>query len=81
MIVEIDGKRVEVLNDVKIIYEDRSVLRHPDADDEVSGDIHITLGHEGMTLDFVQDDEVVASQWKMVSDISESIEIGNRGKG
>jgi hypothetical protein len=61
MKVLIDGKEVECLNDVQIIYEDKVIDFCSPADDEfrydgycgdeVIGDIHITFNSEGMVTD------------------------------
>lgn len=56
MIVIIDGKEIQVQNDVKIIHEDHLV----EVDDqEEDAQVHITCTHEGLILDVIIGDGFV----------------------
>jgi hypothetical protein len=63
MLVIIDGQKIKVENDVKIIYESF------DPDEPV--DLHVTMTSEGMIQDLVQDGEVIDSHAEEVLNIAE----------
>lgn len=48
MIVLIDGKEVEVKNDVKVIVPVVDIFN-----DAATGELHVTLTYEGLILDYI----------------------------
>lgn len=72
MKVLIDGKEVKCLNDVKIIHKNQLVDVDRNGND-VMGDLHITLTHEGMVADTFNKRQnfVSKSTWKTLDDIIE----------
>ena len=68
MKVLIDGKEVECLNDVKIIYENEPIVRSMG---EAYGNLEVTLNSEGMIADTWFDGNVISSMWKTKEDIIE----------
>lgn len=50
MILIVDGKKVEVQNDVKVVYEDVTCM-YEDDDEEYRGVLQVTLTDEGAILD------------------------------
>ncbi len=63
MIVEIDGKRVQVDNSVKIIW-----LR--DADERGEEQTHLTATHEGIVVDDIDENgEVTATCSQLIDDL------------
>jgi hypothetical protein len=58
--VIIDGKEIEVLNDVKVIHEDQMTEWEGNP---VNGQLHLTMTHEGMIADFYEEkDECYLTQ-------------------
>jgi hypothetical protein len=72
MKVMIDGREIQALNDVCVIYEDQ-LLGMSDRNQEVYGQLHVKLTSEGMIADVIEDgsDEVDRSMWQETTDIVE----------
>jgi len=54
MIVMVDGKKIEVQNDIRVIYTD--VIIGETEDESVLGDLQVVLTHEGMITDIFDSD-------------------------
>lgn len=62
MKVLIDGKEVQVLNDIKVIYDGVCVDMDFDTGDEEHAELHVTLTNEGLILDLIDEDgEVIGT--------------------
>ena len=71
MKVLIDGKEVEVLNDVKIIYEDEEFY-NKDADDLVDSELHLTANPKGLVIDIIQEGQTITDTcWHTTIDLAE----------
>lgn len=68
MKVIIDGVEHVVNNDVKIIWEDEIF---DDANCDLTGDVILTLTHEGIIVDEIYEGEVVATANIILDDIKE----------
>jgi hypothetical protein len=51
--VLIDGKEVEVKNDVKVIYDDVAIDVNVESGEAEWGEMHVTLTHEGQIVDLI----------------------------
>lgn len=72
MKIEIDGKEVEVQNDIKIIYDDVPMFKDCHGHNvEVCGQLHITVRSEGITIDKIEDDECFDVAWLCLDDLSD----------
>jgi len=49
----VDGKEVDFKNDVKVVYDGVCVDMDIDSGEETSGELHVTLTHEGQILDLI----------------------------
>jgi len=70
MIVLIDGKEVEVLNNVKIIYSGVKSSWMID-DEEIEAEFHVTLTNEGIITDVVHDDEIIGTMSQTTRELAE----------
>jgi len=52
MIVYLDGVDLPVENDVKVIHEGLSTPIEDEHGREVTGEMHLTMTHEGLIVDF-----------------------------
>jgi len=66
MKVLIDGKEVECLNDVKVIYDDILVNK-----EGTEGELHVILNCEGMVTDLFFDDEIVATMSRLAAELAD----------
>jgi len=62
MKVLIDGKEIEVQNDVRIIY-DEVIYGWDDDDTELEGSLHLVANHEGLVTDVVDKDGEIFATW------------------
>jgi hypothetical protein len=62
----IDGKEVEFLENVKIIYDDGEYFANGD---ETPVEPHLTITNEGVIVDNFADGEVYTSSWYFVQDL------------
>ena len=53
----VDGKEIAVQNDVKVIYDDVCIDMDADTEEEVHGELHATLTHEGLIMDLINTDD------------------------
>jgi hypothetical protein len=71
MKVLIDGKEVEVQNDIKVIY-DEIIFGMDDDGKDIEGELHVLLNCEGMVTDlFVDDNELVATMSRTAGELAD----------
>jgi len=63
MKVLIDGKEVQVQNDVKIIYDGVCIDIDSDTDTDILGELHATMTSEGMILDVIDTEGEVCATY------------------
>jgi hypothetical protein len=56
MKVYIDGKEVEIKNDIRIV-EEKTIIDISDKNEDVYGDITLIANHEGVIIDITEDGE------------------------
>jgi hypothetical protein len=61
MKILVDGKEIQVQNDIKVIYEDVVIDYDMDSEEEKHAELHATLTHEGLILDVVHEGEIAGS--------------------
>jgi hypothetical protein len=74
MKVLIDGVEIEVLNDVKVIYEEQLIDVDPaEGGLDTYGQVHVTMNSEGMVIDVIEDgsNDIASTTWKMVEHMIE----------
>ena len=72
MRVLIDGQEVPVQNDVKIIHEEICLGASESGDgEEIVGDLHLTLTHEGLITETFVNGEVYKTASTDVEDLTE----------
>jgi len=49
----VDGKEIEVKNDVKVVYDDVCIDMGDDPEEDIMGELHATLTSEGLILDLI----------------------------
>ena len=71
MKVYVDGKEIEVLNDVKIVYDEVCVDLDMNTNTDIYGQLHATMTSEGMILDLIDPEgEICATYAKEYSEMA-----------
>jgi hypothetical protein len=73
MKVYIDGKEVEVINDIRVVPDENFVVGQDNKENDIYANLNLILNHEGIMLDMRMGEnaEPVNSAWQSYVDLIE----------